>query len=488
MINRPVHVLIVEDNEEQAGALVETCRSTPLDPSPLVEVAGSREQALEFIEREEFDLAICDLSIPLDGPSGSPDREHGRAVLDVLLNQVCGTPMIVCSEREEAIGGLVRRGAQGDPFGQGTDSPMLSFFNKEELPECKRQIKDFIARAGQAAAVELGGPGSSELKHGEGRAIQVYIRRNNGVSANLRKLGGNSAEKTLRVDVFDSRSELIGQVVAKVGARARIRREASKFRAMAGRLPPELMVAQADVVDVGAGRVAGLFYGLADNFDRDLFNCLSNDESAACSVVEALRRDFAALHQSGNSETKLFSMLRREIVGNDRLDNAAEWEDSIRRLDDVQVQVSSCMQHGDLHGENVLVDRSGTPILIDYAKTSAASGCLDPVTLELSAVFHPGAQGARGDWPSEGQISAWRDLDAYLVGCPFPAFVRAARLWINAVASSEQEVDAIVLAYALRQLRYSASIRPLALALIGAAHDGLTGAGGSDSRQPPLAG
>lgn len=472
----PVHVLIVEDDEEQAGALAETCSLTGLVPSPLVEVAPNRELALEFIEKEEFDLVVCDLAIPLDGAFALPDRSHGRAVLDVLLSQIVGSPLIVCSEGEEAVGNLVRRGTLGDPFGQNTsETPMLSFFNKEELPECMRQIKEFVARAGEVAAIELNGPGASELRQSEARAIQIYVRRNNGASARLHRFGGHSADKTLRVEVLDHRGELAGQVVAKIGARARIQGESKKLRTMAGRLPPELIVTQADFVDVGAGRLAGVFCGLADHFDRDLFVCLSNDEGSACSALTELQQNFGTLHQSATPEAKRFSMLRRDIVGSDRIDNAGDLEQEIRKLDDLEIPVSSCMQHGDLHGENILVDRNGAPILIDYAKTATASGCLDPVTLELSTVFHPGAQASRGDWPSEQQISNWRDLDSYLVGCPFPDFIRLARGWIEAVASSELEVDAIALVYVLRQLRYNPAIRPLAKAFIAASGQRLAG-------------
>ncbi len=352
---------------------------------------------------------------------------------------------------------------------------MLSFFSKEEFPECKRQIREFVTRAGRVADVELEGPGASGLTHSEMRTIQIYVCRNNGVSARLNRFGGHSAEKTLSVEVLDDRGELAGRVVAKVGTRGRVERESSKFRTMAGRLPPELIVTQAGVVDTGAGRLAGAFYGLADHFDRDLFECLSGAEDTACSVLNALQQNFEALHQSGNHERKRFSMLRRDIVGSDRIENADELEQQIRQLDDLEVSISSCMQHGDLHGENILVDRNGVPLLIDYAKTAAASGCLDPLTLELSVVFHPGAQASRGGWPSEQQMSQWRDLDVYLDGCPFPDFIRLARGWVEAVASSESEVDAIALGYALRQLRYSPEIWTLAKALTAAAGQRLAG-------------
>jgi hypothetical protein len=224
------------------------------------------------------------------------------------------------------------------------------------------------------------------------------------------------------------------------------------------------MIGQADIVIAGAARKGGVFYGFADRYDRNVFTCLSNDEAAACSAVDALMQGFAALHSNAVVVPKRFSLLRRSIVGRDGLMNSGPLEEKIGDLDELEISTSSCIQHGDLHGENILVDRAGKPVLIDYAKTANACGCLDAITLELSAVFHPGAQAGRGAWPSLTQMSSWADLDSYLVGCPYPEFIRTARNWAVSVAESQQEIEAVALAYVLRQLRYSEDIRPLALA------------------------
>jgi hypothetical protein len=128
--------------------------------------------------------------------------------------------------------------------------------------------------------------------------------------------------------------------------------------------------------------------------------------------------------------------------------------------------MTHCLQHGDLHGENVLVNDACKPVLIDYTDVRRTTGCLDPVTLELSAVFHPAAQAARRGWPSEDQARSWHDLDAFVAGCPYEAYVRACRAWMMEVASSREEIDAVVIAYCLRQLRFDGCPRSIADALI----------------------
>src|SRR5690348_11925508 len=147
----------------------------------------------------------------------------------------------------------------------------------EDLPVCKRQIREYVSCAGGVAAIELNGV---DLNHGEGRAIQVFADRAEGLVVLLRQLGDHTAENTLRVRVLDSEGRPTRSVVAKMGDRPRMLREANKFRTKATRLPPDLMVSQADVVTAGASRKGGVFYGFADRYDRNVFTCLSSDEPA----------------------------------------------------------------------------------------------------------------------------------------------------------------------------------------------------------------
>jgi hypothetical protein len=65
-------------------------------------------------------------------------------------------------------------------------------------------------------------------------------------------------------------------------------------------------------------------------------------------------------------------------------------------------------------------------------------------------------------------MSEYFDLEAYLDGCPFPDYVRSCRAWQQAVGG-KHEIAAVVLAYALRQLRYDGTDQELGRALMEAA-------------------
>ena len=126
--------------------------------------------------------------------------------------------------------------------------------------------------------------------------------------------------------------------------------------------------------------------------------------------------------------------------------------------------------HADLHGGNVLVKPTGQPLLIDYGDVGPGPSPMDPVTLELSLVFHPDSSAASSGWPTTDQCRAWANLDQFVAGCPFESFVRACRDWAFESANvGERVVYAVAYAYALRQLKYPGTDSLKALAIAEAA-------------------
>lgn len=472
MPNR-VHVLIVEDNATQAAWLEEACGEALAPGDLLIEVAGHAGAALELLDRQHFDLAICDLAIPANAVSLTPDRRHGLRVVRAIRGQHGGLPLIIVSEHSDdpaLMRTLIREAGTADPYGAGADSSMLVCFANEELPECKRELADALSRSASVAGLAVTGADAAELTTGEVRVIQVFARSCGGNAAQVAGMnGGMSGAKTLRLTVFGPEGQETALVAAKLGPRKRVLAESNAHRQASILLPVGLGIPLSSTVDAGAGGQGGAFYGLAVDYTRDLFECLEHAPADAAAVVRSLGERLAPVYDKASQSERTLLQLRRDIVFGADARDAGPLEPAILALDGRNITTTHCFQHGDMHGKNVLVNAACQPVLIDCADVRRTTGCLDPVTLELSAVFHPAAQTARVDWPTEAQAAAWSDLDAYVENCPFEEYVRACREWTLAVAAAPEEVDAVVLTYCLRQLHFPRCPKPIAAALIGAA-------------------
>ena len=131
-----------------------------------------------------------------------------------------------------------------------------------------------------------------------------------------------------------------------------------------------------------------------------------------------------------------------------------------------EVQAKWACIHGDMHGANVLVSNACEVQLIDYGDISDGPVCLDPVTLELSFLFHPDVN--CGAWPTIEQAKQFLDLDDYLQGCPFPESIRGSREWAIESRASVREYCAVLYAYLVRNLQYDDTDKDLILAILEA--------------------
>ena len=107
-------------------------------------------------------------------------------------------------------------------------------------------------------------------------------------------------------------------------------------------------------------------------------------------------------------------------------------------------------------------------MVIDFGDAGPAIGSLDPVTLELSTIFHAEHTRLPTGWPTEADMALWATPEAFAERCPFGPFILGCREWALAVAASPEELVAMAYAYAMRQLKYDDTRKPLVRALIRA--------------------
>jgi CheY-like chemotaxis protein len=474
-----IRILLVEDDTEDAEALIDSVTS---GCEARFTVARSRDAALAALDEAQFDLVICDLRIPSIEGALDESPEFGQAVHDHILTQSPGTPAVILTAYEPSRTELAKTLTSrpfGDPFGVGTSSAMTIYFEKDQLPEV---IQYIIALAESVAALEAievaQGTTGLELTDAERRTLQIYARRRNGSVIKLEPLsGGLSGAKTVRIEVRAPDLTLCARAVAKIDDLRSIREEVKRVKEHASSLlAAGTFPAVADTVETGAGAMGAIVLAAADPSVTSLFNFLSAHPGDGGQLLTAVRTALEPWRQQRTGGQMTVREVRSMVATDEDVARAQEGLDfDLGRTEGLTIQVAKCRDHGDLHGGNILVAESGQLLIIDYARSTMGTASLDPVSLELSFVFHPDAQAYRDGWPTQDQAAEWGDLDVYTAGCAFPDFIRACRKWAHEESGGDREVIANAYALAIRQLRYGNHV--IALAIAGYALARLDGSG-----------
>jgi CheY-like chemotaxis protein len=463
-VNPPCRILLIEDDHAEAAAIEGACCPNP--STGAFDVVNDGEQAEEALLEREYDLIICDLALPSDGRLFEPDAAEGLRLFALIRERMQGTPVIVLSGHADPhmMPRFFEAGGHADLYGLLTEEPLVRFFAKEDLLDCVDAVKTHIARTAVLDGVVLEIPSGVDLPLSDQRALRIYARRTGARRGSLEPLdGGLSGSRTFRLTLGDTAAgDSSGVVVAKLGDLRKVIREASRYDQLAARLPVGLGAHVLFVVRAGAGSRGALIYQLADEHTSSLFELATVDEPQAVKAIERLRERMVDWVASAPDIVRSLSEIRRASISDVDLMAAAIDAPDERAID---VTIRESMAHADLHGFNVLVTPHGDPTLIDYGEVRRAPASLDPVTLELSLVFHPNMAGRLGTWPSADQALRWVDLDTYCEACPFEALVRACREWALNVAATPEEVAASAYAYALRQVKYRQPTLALAVAV-----------------------
>jgi len=434
-------ILIVEDASRDSEALIRRL------PGHNWRIARTRDEAAAELMLDAPDLVVCDLRIPSEN-GGVPHTDHGLAVFDDVRARWPGVPVRILSghgdidmvdERLRLAGG------------------MAGHIKKDNVDQLISYTKELAAEQTALAAIELDWVGPELLleKH-DRRLIQKYACAREAGVVRVRELTeGKSGAITLALTLIEGPASA-SQAVVKLNDRAEILDEHSRYTAhIADRIAIGAYTPVSECITSYAGARAGLFYRLADGFEANLFDLVREDPEKAAAVVEKIAAATKAWRQVAEPKQITVACVRRMLVRDEvRLGLLEEAPWSTDELEALEIRANVCRQHGDLHGENVLVNSDLQPMLIDYGRSGSATASLDAITLEMSAVLHPAADLGLNEWLDNGRAEQWPDLDTYVVDCPIEPFIRACRAWAEQVAVAKREVVATGYAYALRQLRY----------------------------------
>jgi CheY-like chemotaxis protein len=458
-------ILIVED-DPTFSIEVQTIISALPGP-PTYNVAKSRASAEALLESEFFDLVILDLNIPTVDGSLDLDVSHGRALLNLVRQDYPGIPIFVLtgSPAEDFVADLVGND-NADIWGENKRIPTLFFLKKVNFDELRAKLTPLATAVWGLTEIELVRDGS-ELSVEEERLILIFARRFAGRRCQIARINtGLSSAKVLRVNVRDSNGALVVCAVAKLAPIAAVRDEAARFERIVGRLPSTSTPRKLLTQEHGAKAHGGIFYELAEGFDKNVFEVLGESSS---SQIPLLLKDATERWRRGVPESsRSIKDIRRLLLSDSALAEICA-KINISLVNDLEVRTVQsrwCSAHRDLHGINVLVHSSGICIFIDYGDVGEGPACLDPVTLEFSIFFHPNGPLKASAWPSVEQASKYFDLEAYLVGCPCPEFIRGCRIWSDEVSVGIRERAAVTYAYLIRQMSYEDTDKKRVLAFL----------------------
>lgn len=464
-----MRILLVEDERDYAEeVLSEISRFTP---PPTLDLVGNRAEAVEFLEKEFYDLLVLDLRIPTTDLSLDADSVHGLHVFTHARQVAPGMPILILtgSSADEFIPTLLDAARRVNVWGSGEIST-VQFLKKINLADLTHDVGPLVSAVNMLSSIEVHSP-EYDLALPYSRLIRIFARRTGVARCVVKPLGGLSGAQVLRIRMTDEQGALVHNAVAKLGPLRDILDESHRFDTHVARLAAAATPRKLAVLDYGAKAAAAIFYQLAPNFDGTAFDAALWETKASGRVAASLE-EMTAAWSAGSAESRrsVKEIRERLLCQEDYARIVAEvdldWADDFERG---TAQCIWCCVHGDLHGENALVSSDGSAVLIDYGDVGAGPRSLDPISLEFSLLFHPKSPLVNGLWPSEDQARRWFDLDAYLVDCPVPEFVAATRNWAERAAVGPREIAATAYAYLIRQLKYPTTDGSRALQLLDGA-------------------
>jgi len=445
-------VLIVEDEDTSLEETFAVIRGA--DAHAEVSVAGDRESALQYLNDLEFDLIICDLKIPPAPNDLDADEAHGLAVHARAQETCPGTPLIFLTGKATPtnVQRQLSYGAVADYYGMGP-TPLVQLAvkdgNRDEVGYITNMVQGL--RSLESCPVNcLNMPQVSELLL---RAVRSYAKRLDATEVDLEMLSGLSGAEVARA-VFQMANGQTRAILVKLQSREAAHDERNRYDL---NVPNKLRLgyfapSAAAPLEHGLRKQAALFYSLASE-TTSLFSAASKNPQQTSDIVRSMEEDHAPWTAEHHVTEINVGDLRRARLPDEHPRSSSlldlPWRTEVEDLD---VKLRVCTAHGDLHGLNILVDPAQRATLIDYGDVGLASAALDPITLEMSFLFHK-ARPRESSRRTLEQLRMWSVVEDFAHGSEYAPVLRQCRSWAHR-AAPPATLFATAYTHAVRQLKY----------------------------------
>ena len=439
--------------------------------------AESLESATVALATQEFDLVVCDILIPPVDGSFARAAEHGFAVYDLVRASHPGTPAIFLTGHASDVDAWrpLENSPTIDLFGLGQDEGLTRLIQKDHPEKLRDYLSRMTAEMAALAKIDLATPSGTEILDVDERCLRIIARRRGGARVDITPSRGLSGASSFLAFAFDKQDRPVIRAFVKTGPLASMEEEEARHHRFVGQLLDSgNYPGIADRVIANARSRGALCYSFAGRYQNDLISLFADDPARFESTVARVREMVAPWGATAQRVSVNLGALRRLRVSDDVVDAyAGNYADLFARVEERTLDATEVVQHGDLHGLNVLVDSVGTPLLIDFADVGPHIGADDPVNLELSFIFH--SQSREQGWLDVSTAHGWVDDDMEKSGMRHAVIARVCRGWAR--EAFEWPVDYLIptFVHALRQLKYPDTNKEVAIEIAAAAGNALLG-------------
>ncbi len=476
MTNKKFKILLIEDEEEISSFISEELSKVDKKRIEII-IANNKQDAITLIQSSDnfFDLISLDLQIPTRDGLMDKSPEHGLSVLSEAKSFATGTPIIILTGTStvEMINSFLQYAHNEQIWQDGIIYPTTSHYSKSDLNKYLVFLQKIYNSILGLFNIELEFNDTDKLSIEHDRLIRIFVKKVNGLKVNVKKIGGGLSNSTVySLLVYDNLGKLIHQTIAKCGEKEEINKDSRNYVDFIHRLSQTVTPRKLAHILFGAKDQSGVFYELASNYPYSYFNSTKNGLNN-----KDIRNSIEKLTENWQNNASIVSTtikeLREELVSDDiALDlfkfYKLEWAEEFEKT---TVQIKRGICHGDLHGENILINISeNNSTLIDYGDIKEnCSITIDPITLECSFLFHPSCD--KYEWPTIDHIKKWQNIDEYIKDCPIYEEIIFCRNWLKRIKASNREIAAILYTYTLRQLKYKDTNKEIALELLNTANE-----------------
>ncbi|QUX93529.1 hypothetical protein CYL31_19900 [Marinomonas sp. A3A] len=443
----------------------------------VVDHAVNFNEATKMLDDNEYDYIIVDQSIPIDDSSSLPDISNGIRFADHVRNTSPGMPILILTgEDDNEATEKYLDDQELVTFWDGQQRGLIKVRPKYKLVAALSLIKTAATELRNVENIVLEITGSITLTKYQKRVIKIFAKQYNAFAAKVEILGGGLSSSTvLRVTLINSSLQEIQHALAKLDRESEVKKDVSNYLNHIQRLPVGSAPILLGRYFAGCADIQGAFYRFASDYSTDYFDALIKDHSRTKKALEDVFQILGSWEQAKTVTNIELRELRNRICSDEKFSKLKDIFPSVD-FDDLEkktIKVYQSIQHGDLHGKNILLTDTGNKaILIDYGDVKEASSLLDIVTLELSPYFHPNV--AYNFIKETDYFDDWFDDDLYIKNSFFPEIASFLRQKKQTLAILNMGYVATVYAYALRQLTYDDTDHQAAIALVNAAIKKLT--------------